>query len=225
MLVLGYLIVRSVSRPPYVSAELIPPNVISASVCICPQFPGVYALSWSMTQAEERGEQFAAIGVPGELQPVAESWATDAFEHEFGWPGVFYTLDAATRARERFQAGDDAVQVVGLSLPEEMAPAFVDHATPATSPPGGAGYLQLLQRRQPIAEGGTTLGFELLNLQVGMLEDSWLCCSLETHFEKTMGIRPNEFGFIDTLAQARSCCDELNNDGVPADLDLGIPCC
>ena len=221
MLSAGFLIVKPAVRPAYVSPQLIPDEVISASDCICPQFPGPYAISWCDTSDEDRASLLSAAGVPEEHHSRAIEWATEAFGESYGWPGVFYTVEAAHAAKMQFLA-DPSVRVIGLGLAEQLAAGFVREATPPVSPPGYAptgesGYLECVKRGTPLPQGGRALGFEPLNLLLGMLEDSWLCSCLEQHCEAALNVRPAANGLLASLEDALRCCAEINRDQVPAE--------
>lgn len=222
MLSAGFLLVKPVVRPSYVSPELVPDEVISASDCICPQFPGPYAISWCNISDSDRASRFAKVGIPHERNAEAIQWATSGFGTSYGWPGVFYMLGAAREARERFFPGSGSVEIIGLGLPEQFAADFIDEATPPKSPSGYApsgesGYLECLKRADPLPSGGRSLGFEPLNLQLGMIEDSWLCNGLEQHCALTLHVRPSPNGLLASLDDGIRCCDEINRDEVGAE--------
>ena len=221
VLTAGFLLVKPVARPSYVSAHLIPDEVISASDCICPQFPGPYAISWSNTSDDDRASLLVAVGVPQDLHGRAIEWATSVFGEAYGWPGVFYTADAAREAKAQFLAAEESVKVIGLGLPQELATEFVIEATPPMSPPGYAsngesGYLECVRRREQLPPDGRTLGFEPLNLELGMLDHSWLCNGLEQHCAAELQIRPSANGLFSSVEEAMRCCAEIGRDAVGA---------
>src|SRR5258708_1663916 len=125
----GFLLVRPVPRPEWLTAELLPDRILSACDCVCPQFPGAYAISWTSLSAADRASAFDRVGLSTQARREAQEWATDSFEKAFGWPGVFFTLEAAREARARFFASSD-LAVVGLGLPVEHAERFLREATP-----------------------------------------------------------------------------------------------
>lgn len=218
----GFLVVRSVPRPDYVSADLIPSIVVSGSSCICPQFPSPNAISWVIASDEDRSRSLAAVGLGGDRNAAAIEWATASFDVIFGWPSVFRTLEAATAARSRFLASNDSIVVLGLGLPEQFVSAFLEEATPELSPPGYApmgesGYLECVKHRVLLPDGGRRLGFEPLNLQLGMIEDSWLCNGLEQHCFVALGIRPSPNGLIETFEDATACVSEISREQVGAE--------
>jgi hypothetical protein len=218
----GFLLLKPVPRPPYVSVRLMPDTVVSAGDCICPQFPGPYAIEWCISTDEERVASLALAGVPSERHAAAIAWATAACGKEHGWPGIFYTVDAAREARRRFIAEPELMKVIGLGLPEQFASSFMENAAPPASPPGYApngesGYLECVRRREALPDGGRILGFEPLSLELGMLGHSWLCNGLEEHCYVALQIHPSANGLLGSLEAAIRCCAEIERDEVGAE--------
>jgi len=207
--------------------ELLPDRILSASACICPQFPGPYAISWSSVEPENRASAFDKIGVPSGARKEAQEWSTRSFEALFGWPGVFFTPEAAQAVRSRFFAGSD-LAVVGIGLPAKYRHAFLSEATPdppraGFAPRGKSGWLKVIEARKPLPVAGTPLGFELLNVEFGDLSHSWLCNNLERTFAERFGIRPNRAGFIESFEAADRCCEALENEEHGAEPDPWFP--
>lgn len=220
MLSAGFLLVRRVIRPAYVSAALIPSTIVSASDCISPQFPGPYAIGWASIPADDREAAFSEVGVSPELRESAIEWATSALRSVFGWPGVFFTLDAALEARSRFLSSSEEVRLIGLGLDERFADSFIDEAT---TPYADTGYLVAVRERRSIPPGGTALGYEPLDLEDGHLQHSWLCNGLEQHCADVLGIRPGAYGLLQSFDDALRCCDEINREEVGAEPGYWLP--
>lgn len=221
----GFLLVRPVPRPEYADAALLPETIISLSECLCPQFPGTFAIAWCGDSDEIRDEAYAELGVPPPLRAAATAWATDQFESAFGLPNIFYTLKDARAAKERFCA-DGFWRVIGTSL---SAGAASDLLEEAPEQPGEVmpGVVDVLRRRQALPEGGRLLGYEPLvsGLEPNLmpLEHSWLCNGLETHCAEVLNIQPNEYGFLGSFDEARRCCQEISRDEVGAEPGLWLP--
>ena len=96
----GYLLVRPVPRPAWASQALLPADLVSASGCICPQFPATSAIDWVQVPEVARNDDLDAIGLPPARRGEARAWARERFETDFGWPGVFYSASAASEAPE-----------------------------------------------------------------------------------------------------------------------------
>ncbi|MDB4980449.1 MAG: hypothetical protein JWM82_1201 [Myxococcales bacterium] len=222
----GYLLLRPLERTSFFSA-LVPRSITSASPCLCPRFPGIYAIDWSSTPEDERGEAFVKIGIPPADQPAARAWATRAFDDDFGWPGVFYSRDAALEARRTFLSRVGDARVIGVGLSKDALDAFLESAAP--QPIGGdtagveTGAFTAAKRREALAPGGRRLGFELLNIELGEPHHSWSCNNLQDHFLTALGVRPNAEGFIDGLADAQRCCAELASGKVGAEPGPWLP--
>ncbi len=220
----GYLIVR----PARGRSLLLPAEVLSASDCVCAQFPRSSALSWSSSSAERRNADFDAIGLPRLRRRDAEAWATSEFGVRFGWPGVFYSAAAAIEVRNQLFGPDSKLAVLGIGLPRMWLDAFLAEA-PAVSPSPGiaslgeCGHVQTVARMKPLEASGESLGFELLNLEFGQLSHSWLCNSLEVHCDLHLGIRPGPAGFLASLESANRCREEISREEVGSEPGLWLP--
>lgn len=224
----GYLLLRPMPRPSYMAQSLLPSEIVSASECICPQFPDTSAIGWVKASEEARFEALDAVGLPAERRNDARAWATDAFGVAFGWPGVFFTASGALEARRRFFGDESKLKVVGLGLPRRWVDEFIAVASPPPPAPGFApqgesGYLQTVKRLATLAAGSQRLGFELLNVEVGQVSHSWLCNGLETHCANTLDVRPGANGLIETLESAERCRSEVAREEVGAEPGLWLP--
>ena len=224
----GYYLARPAERGAHTSATLIPAKLISASSCICEFFPDSWAIKWSSEHPNEREESASAFRIqPHEIDAVIQ-WATNAFEKEFGWPNVFYSLEAAFAGRSKILASDVDVAVFGLGLNREYSEEFLRYAkppeqTPGYAPQGETGIYECVNAQRQISPGGRQIGFELLAVFLGLLTCSWLCNSLETVFEETLGVRPNKYGFIADYSDAKRCTDYISRGEVGAEPGLWLP--
>jgi hypothetical protein len=209
----GFFLVKPVSRPEWLSKDLLPEQIVSASTCICPQFPGSYAISWCSDATESRSSAFDRIGLSPDAREDATRWATSEFEQSFGWPAVFYTLDAALAARSRFFPNGDLV-VIALGLPVRYRDTFVSQATPPAPDPGFApqgksGYLDVIEKSRTVPHAAVVLGYEPVNVIFGQVDHSWLCNNLEKYAAENLGIRPSPTGLIESLDDAARCCEAI----------------
>ena len=224
----GYYVTRRSDRGAYISPELMPERVLSASGCICDFFPDTWAIAWTSVPDEERTRKAAGFGIsPADLNAVTK-WATDSFSKEFGWPDAFYTLEAAQAARARFLPGKPDILIFGLGLHESDAEEFLKAAEPPAQQPGFApmgrsGILECVSGGANIREGGEFLGFELLAADHGMLSCSWLCNGLEKECAAQLGIRPNRSGLVESYADARRCAELIARPETGAEPGLWLP--
>jgi hypothetical protein len=208
--------------------DLLPERIISASKCICPQFPGPYAIEWAAGSEQEQAQEYMRMGLSASLQTQAQQWATKQLDSGFGWPGVIYTLQGARFAQEYFFPHDDQVILLGIGLPGAMMQTFLDYAAPPPTVPGyspiaPSGYYQVAKRNVALPSEGTLLGFEPLNTYSGQLEHSWLCNGLENHCSNALGIRPGANGLLIDFGSAQRCCQEISREEVGSEPGLWQP--
>jgi hypothetical protein len=223
----GFLLIKPSPRPNWEGKSLLPEQIVSSSACLCPSFPEPYAISWSSGSEDDQKRRFKKLGLPVERQKEAIDWSTEQFGQVFGWPNVFYRLEDAVAARNRFFPLAD-LRVIGLGLPMEHAARLIDYATPPPqqagyAPDGASGYYEMAQRSQALPDGGNQLGYELANVDLGMLAHSWLCNHLEEHCANTLGIFPAANGLLPDLASAKQCLAEITKEEVGAEPGLWLP--
>jgi hypothetical protein len=223
----GFLLIKPYSRPDWGSERLLPQEIISASDCLCPQFPDSYAIKWTSDSEENKAKGFDSVGLSPNLRAAATEWATENFQKSFGWTGVFYSLQDAQSAKALFFPEDSNMWLIGLGLPTEFAVDFLEYAAPPSpkegyAPMGASGWFEVVKKLQPLPKG-QFLGFELLNVEHGNVSHSWLCNHLEVHFSETLGIQPNQLGLIEELDDAKQCCEDINDEKVGAEPGLWLP--
>lgn len=229
----GFILVKPAHFPQWpeasdLKAALLPHTILSASPCLCPQFPGPYAIDWCSDTEANAEKAFDRIVLEPNHRAAARTWATEHFGQVYGWPGVFYDLPGAIAAKRQLFPKADDLQLVALGLPSEFREIFMAATTPAPPQPGFAstgksGYLEAVERYQAVPNGGTPLGYELLNIDMGQVGCSWLCNRLAQHCAETLGIKPNQHGLIETLTLANACLTEITKPAVGAEPGLWLP--
>jgi hypothetical protein len=224
----GYYLARPSRRAEYMSPELIPEQVLSASGCICEFFPDDWAIEWASVSNEQRLRAARLFGIaPDNLGGVTE-WATENIGKAFGWPSAFYTLEAAEQARVVLLPPDTNVVVFGLGLHEAEVDDFLEAAKPPEvregfAPVGATGIYECVKANRRISTRGKLTGFELLSTAYGLLTCSWLCNGLENECARELGIRTNESGFVGTRPEALRCAEFISGDEVGAEPGLWLP--
>lgn len=224
----GYYLARLSERPEYISSALMPERLLSASGDICDFFPDYWAIESSTADEEERVASAEKFGIcSAELQRVTE-WVTRAFSREFGWPNVFYSLDAARKAKKMFLPLMEEVILFGLGIHKSHVAEFLAVAKPPAQQPGFApelesGTFEVVSRGVKLADGGMSLGYELLVTKLGTLACSWLCNGLERTFAESLDVKPNAHGFIETLEEATLCVQYISEGRVGAEPGLWLP--
>ena len=81
---------------------------------------------------------------------------------------------------------------------------------------GPAGVTELLERREFLAQGGTTLGYELLGMDVPPLT-SWVVNALPLLVQDRLRISVNENGLIDSFQDAARAAEFISSPDVPSE--------
>jgi hypothetical protein len=224
----GFFITRLTARQPYMSAELLPEYILSASACISTFIPDTWCLEWTVNSPERRAEDAQAFELGFETLQRLTSWVTPQFDRSFGWPNVILDLDIANRLVEVFLGHLDGVKVLEVGLHESFVATLCEQLEPPPqrpgfAPNGRAGVYEAILRRRQLSARGHVLGFEPLVFD-HTLSHSWLCNGLETVVADNLGIRPNTRGMIDVFEDACKCVEYISTDEVGAEPGLWLPC-
>lgn len=212
LIAVGYLLIRPVSRPPW-SSEVLPDRILSVSRCICPQFPGAYALEWSSLSDEGRANGFDAMGLAQSRRKKAMESVTASFGESIGWNGVFLEQTAARQAARDFFGSDEDVYLVGLGLRRRDCDLLCETGYPESE----SGYCTMARRRHRLAEGGEVIGYEPCNAELGSPGCSWLCNGLEADLPEQLGIAVNSRGLISALDDCVRLCAMIDSDKIGAE--------
>lgn len=217
----GYYLIKVTPRLDWLS-ELLPEQLLSASRCICPQFPGSYAYSVGPGIKKERAAKFDELGIQQSDRRAVIEWATANFGESFGWTNTFFEVGPARAARERYFKPDQEMAVVGLGLPEHFLDCFRSacQSSNVSQPLEPTGLMQMVEKDLSLESGGEELGYELLNISHGLLSCSWSCFSLEEKLTERLDIQLNPLGLTSNLADAEQCFEylealELSDDSGP----------
>jgi hypothetical protein len=115
------------------------------------------------------------------------------------------SLDTARTFAVEFDLPCGELALLGIGLPSSHLAAFLEDESPW-------GVSEVLQQRVPMAAGGQRLGYEVLGLDGDGTFHSWICNSLEGDAATELEVRPNENGFLETLADAERVA-RWANDG------------
>jgi hypothetical protein len=225
----GFLVTRRVPRDPLDSPDLLPEELISASMCIAPRAPESWAIAWCHHELEERGAEAWRFGVP----PGAVAGVVAAITALVADSSRYYCLGSLCATLEDASAvagvlGErQGILILELGLHAQHAELFTSAARPPPSPPGYApvaepGELEALRRRLPVSAAGRLLGFEPLVFDHS-LSCSWLCNGLERDAATLLGIRPNPAGLLGDFRQAMSVIAYIDEHCPGAEPGLWLP--
>jgi len=173
-----------------------------------------------MTEAQ-RQEDAAAFGVSPSSIPGLVAWATEEFDKSWGWPNVLYSLDTARFLYTQFLSNVPDVRLLGLALPEQLAPQFVTEATPGPTE-GETGFLTLIRAGAQLAPTGVSIGWEVLGFEHGSFH-SWLCNGLQVPIFSELLIRPGPNGLIGEAQAAYRAAEYCQQPEVAAEPALWLP--
>jgi hypothetical protein len=206
----GYFLLKSVPRQMWLSADLLPEDILSLSECISPSVQ-IYWGWHENGQAEAR--QF---GVPEERLADLREWLTLGERVHFS--NVFYSVSAAQEFVAEFLPAVEHLHLLGIALPRGLVDAFLQtnkqtvyNSTDGKYEEAEYGINEILRKGEPLSPYGHVLGFEVLSYNYH-LGHSWLCNYLERKMHTLYGIRPNSRGFIDTLEEAMQVYEWIAED-------------
>lgn len=221
----GFLFVNPSFSEEWMSQELLPERIISISESICFQFPGTYAFEWMGYSNQERFECFEELGLFENNYKKVVNWITESYMKTVFWPGYFFNLEDAEIAKKKFFCQDCDLLLLEIGIPANIIDNFTKNGCMGENSVmnlmGRNSWLEVINRFDRCQ--GEVLGYELLNIESGVLSESWLCNSLEGVFAHNYGVRPNKFGLIESVSDAMMCCDLINKEIVPAESGYWLP--
>jgi hypothetical protein len=183
---------------------MLPSVVVSASPCISDGGPN---LAWAWADAEQRDKRWAEaeeLGIAAGRRAGVLQWLEDAYAGGLiRWPNVLTSLGAARTFAVEFDLPCGELVLLGIGLPSSHLAEF------PWEEEGGSGIREVLERRTTLAGDGRRLGYEVLGLSYSTFH-SWLCNHLECEAAAELEVRPNENGFLDTLADAERVAQWAN---------------
>jgi len=211
----GYSVVLTRPRPDWARAAL-PDPIISWSRCLVGKLDDV----WLDAYREREGDMEAVydralerFGLERTAVDKLLRWYQAAQDLQFD---VFTALPPAQEVVRSFLTGRSDVAIVGVGLPRAYVQDLLAGGPPRSE---NAGFVEsfdpvadVVKRDQPLAPGGTVLGFEPL-VANGGLACSWLCNGLDRDAEEKLGIQTNEHGLIESLEDAARVVTYIREDG------------
>lgn len=218
----GYVLTHTFERPDPMSAALLPDRLLSISECLSDFAPGIWALDWTKTKESDRIRIASDFGLSGLEAEGFFAFATEQFGWSWGWPHVIYRLHEARAIAKRLRTGRVELHLLGIGLPADLAPAFLEHAAPSDAQEGPTGFYTSIKAGAELDPDGTPLGWEILCSDFGGFH-SWLCNGLEKDVASVLEIVPNAHGFITDERQARIAAEYCGRPEVAAEPGLWQP--
>ena len=195
----GYTIALPFAPPPSeFFSERVPSLVVTVSECLTELVPDPGLLPRSGVSDVEGTKRMNRAGIALDVVPeMAAAMAAFIDAGDYIFP-VFTSLDAALAFKNRFLAALD-VRVLGLGVPAELVPSYLERWRSEWERSGDNWYgtLSCLRKGQPLAPGGTDLGYEPVGEEFPGSFHSWLCCGVVPDVHERLGVVMNGFGLVD----------------------------
>jgi hypothetical protein len=229
----GYYLTRY-AEDGFWKSELLPSRVVSISQCIGKPL-SVY---WGWNHFDDYKKVIVDFGIPETKLNDFREWCG---QHGDFFPNTFPSLTAARQFITEYLPERTNHLLLGVGLPAELLEPFLNTEYPYVgyfNPDGTLserlktledfnGIYRAVYQRQPLALGGTPLGFEVVTYSYNEFGDSWLCSGLEKDMHQLFGIRTNQYGLMDSYADARKVYDWIAEDeqqGHRAEPEPYYPC-
>lgn len=202
----GYFIVRN-NQPKWVEEvpDLLPPNLVSLSSCICSRLEIV----WGWTPSDN--EAAVKFGIPEGKWNEFQDWCSKGYEDWMDMWSMFHSTYTARQFIQQFLPDTSNLWIIGAGLPYEQEEKSWRGHEPE-DPVDCYGIRKRVSRHIPLEPGGESLGFEVLSFEYGDIGHSWLCNYLHHDMNRLFGIKPNPYGLIDNYYDAKKVTDWIAED-------------
>lgn len=203
----GYFVVKY-SYDGFWKSELMPERVISLSECIGETLDIVWG--WNLEKYEHQAVEF---GISANMMAAFREWCGGKE------PGALYSLDIAREFIAEFLTDTSDVVLVGIAMNKDMVDGFlatnkqkVYFANEHVYKEFIHGVNYVLREGKLLPAGSNLLGFELVGYSYNNLGHSWLCSGIEKEMHELFGIRPNQYGLIDSYEDAKKVYEWIAED-------------
>ncbi|KPK43660.1 MAG: hypothetical protein AMK72_13025 [Planctomycetes bacterium SM23_25] len=202
----GYFLTQLFRRPQQMNADLVPETVVTISTCLTEVIP----CAWYPNEEPDKRnlESAAKMGVPADRLNDVYPWMREHPSQPPIWPYAFAEADRAREFAREFLAAAEDVFLIGASLPAESVGIFLEEAGDKWV----SEFTEVVRLKQPRARGGTLLGYEILGDAINEYH-TLLCTSGENDVCGQMGIRLNQHGLFDSLADASRAAQWSSEEG------------
>jgi hypothetical protein len=185
----GYFVAKYTTEG-FWRSPLLPERVVSLSSCIGKQLDVV--LGWNVDQYKKEILEF---GIRADKLESFKDWCGGQT------PGGISQLETARYVINEFISTSDGLLLLGAALRHELLENFI-HQVPTFA----------VDKAHSIDADGTPLGFEVISHFASHLSCSWLCSGLEKDMNELFGIQPNQYGLIDSYADAKQVYEWIAED-------------
>ncbi len=223
---LGYRITRFVEPPGY-SEEWWSTRgretFVSISPCLanqsCPD-------AWCFEEQGLHDEIVQSFGVRGDSRTAVRDWNSRS-NPDFGFPDTFRTVVAARAFISEFLEPVPGRLLIGFGVHQTNWDQLMIVADDARSAlPAGCGEnssMEFARERRPLAGGGERLGYDVIEFDFVVPNHSWYCGGHDAKVRDRFGVTANQFGLIETFAEARQCAEYIDDPATPSEPGKWLP--
>jgi hypothetical protein len=201
----GYFLIRA-SHPGWeqLKTDLMPEQMVSLSKCIAPKL-GIY---WGW----KPGDKSAALkfGIPQDKVEDFILWCNKEGLETVEFPSAFDSVEAARHFVEQFLSDTSDLYIIGTGLPKAIE--TMNWHERWYNKEISYSLEKWVEQREPLEYGGIAIGFEVVSFIINDFGHSWLCSGLDRDMHELFGIRPNDYGLINTAEEARKVYDWIAED-------------
>jgi hypothetical protein len=201
----GYFLLRA-DKPdwPQLKTDLLPEKLVSMSRCMCPRL----SVHWGWNPGNR--EAALKFGIPETKLDEFVEWCNSGYQTDLDVMSMFYSPEAARRFIKQFSLNTNNLWLVGTGLPKELEEANWREEIDQNE--RVEGVEKRIEQHLPIESNGIILGFEVVSYQYHDLSHSWLCNYLQQDMFDLYGIRPNQYGLIDSHDEANKVYNWIAED-------------
>lgn len=191
----GYFLIRA-DKPDWneLNTDLLPPKLISLSSHMCPKL----CVYWGGTP----GDKNAALdfGIPESKLDEFLAWCAGEYHTDLDVFSMFHSTEAAHRFIDRFLPDHENLYLIGAGLHHDLEAANWR----AVSDVEPEGVEKRIEQHLSMETGGVVLGFDIVGYSHHEFDCSWLCTYVHRYIYEQFGIRPNQYGLIDTFKETKT---------------------
>lgn len=201
----GYFLLRA-DKPGWsqLKTDLLPEKLVSMSRCICPRL----SVHWGWNPGNR--EAALKFGIPETKLDEFVEWCNSGYQADLDVMSMFYSTDSARRFIKQFTLNTSDLWLVGTGLPKKLEEANWREEIDQNE--RVEGVEKRIERHLPIESHGVILGFEVVSYQYHDLGHSWLCNYLHQDMFDLYGVRPNQYGLIDSHDEANKVYNWIAED-------------
>jgi|GEM_PF-2407576 len=202
----GFFLIRAVDTPQGLDdSGLLPEKIISLSSCFCQKFDNTW--TWIPNKTEEA----FTFGIPESKWDAFNSWCDTQYQNEqLDMYGMLNSKKIAQDFVKQFIPDTTHLYLIEVGLPRYFGTDNWREQIPDDG--HDVGVENRILQSVSMIQGGITLGFEVVSYCYHDFSHTWLCGYLHRDMYELYGIKPNQYGLLDTFEDAKKIYDWIAED-------------